>query len=130
MGNKPGNNDWKSFGAAPNAPSQPIPKPRYSKKTHEPCKSGPHHRQETITLADGFEFFSDCELAPLLRELNAAGVATYSHCAGHTLDAPAWIVLNLENLDLEIRPANAMGNGVLRPAQVILRWSPPWSRKP
>lgn len=94
---------------------------KYDNKNHEPCKPPPHNGQEEITI-NGFTFHADKQMIPLLEALNAAGVQTYSHCAGHEQGNCAWVVLELECLHIEVRPQT-----VNRGAQAILRWTPPWS---
>lgn len=86
----------------------------YDPETHEPCKSAPHSGQELMTI-DGFTFWADKALIPLLQALNDAGIQTYSHCAGHTPEAPTWVVLEAENLNIEVRQH-------LGRSQVVLSW--------
>jgi hypothetical protein len=90
----------------------------YDKATHEPCKSAPHDGQVEITL-NGFTFPADRELVFLLCALNKAGLQTYSHCAGHGPGHGAWVVLELDGVNVEIRQRNG------RP-QMVLSWQPPW----
>lgn len=54
--------------------------------------------QEEIEI-NGQKFVADVELIPLLEALNAAGLTTIKHCAGHSEDEPAWIVLSLKNVE-------------------------------
>jgi hypothetical protein len=103
---------------------------RHDPNKHEPNKSARRSDQIEITVRSGDTFAADAELVDLLLALNAAGLHTYSHCAGHLPDAPAWVVLDLEDLEVEVRPARTMGNGVVRPAQVILWWTPTWNMAP
>lgn len=93
----------------------------YDPATHEPCKPEPHPGQEEITI-NGFTFYADKNLIPLLKALNDAGVQTYSHCAGHGKDRCAWVVLELDGLHVEVRPN--MGR-----SQIVLTWTPPWAEE-
>lgn len=105
---------------------QPIP--RYDRQTHEPSRSVPHPNQVKMELSDGFSFMADKEMVPLLEGLRDAGIKTYSHCAGHHPENPAWVVLELDGLHIEIRPACVMGNGVVRGPQAVLMWRAPWNK--
>ena len=99
---------------------------RHDKK-HEPNRSEPHSGQIPITTRRGDRFMADAKLVPLLKALDHSGLNTYSHCAGHAKGEGAWLVLDLDGLDVEIRAAHDMGNGIIRPAQVVLRWLAPWN---
>lgn len=104
-----------------------APKPRYIEGMHEPSRSRPHGGQIKMKLKDGFEFMADKNMVPILTSLNDAGIRTYSHCAGHGEHQPAWVVVELDGLDVEVRPARLVGNGAPRGAQVLLRWNPTWA---
>lgn len=97
--------------------------PTKRKKVPEPNRSVPRADQ-VVMSAGGADFFADPPLVPLLSALNEAGIETYSHCAGHEAGAPAWVVINLTNLWVEIRP-KALDDS--RPAQIILTWVPSWA---
>jgi len=106
-----------------------TPSPHYEKERHEPSRSDPRDDQIEMTLDDGFKFMADAPMVALITALNEAGIRTYSHCAGHTPDAPAWVVLDVDNLHIEVRPARPAtekSNGTH--AQVILRWAPSWNK--
>jgi len=100
---------------------------QYQPEKHEPCRSEPHSGQQEMSRPDGFSFMADREMVPLLTALNGAGIQTYSHCAGHESGQCAWVVLELEGLELEVRPpVDDAGSGSPRGAQLLLRWSPSW----
>jgi len=90
-------------------------KQKYNLLDHEPCRSAPHAGQQLIVV-DGFAFSADNEMAPLLRELNAAGLQTYSHCAGHSPDAERWVVLEADDVQFELRDLDGR-------KQLVLRWT-------
>lgn len=90
----------------------------YNATNHEPCKSRPHAGQELVTI-NGFTFHADREMIPLLTALNAAGLQTYSHCAGHPPGECAWVVLELDSVNVEVRLKADR-------SQMILSWKPSW----
>jgi len=91
---------------------------KYEKQTHEPCKPAPHDNQRLISI-NGFEFYADIEMIPLIEAINESGLQTYSHCAGHQPGGCAWVVLELDGVEIEIRPKENR-------SQLILRWQPSW----
>ena len=53
---------------------------------------------------NGEKFMADIELIPLLTALNASGLITNKHCAGHHPDEPAWVVIEMKNIEnIEVR---------------------------
>ena len=104
---------------------------KYNPDTHEPFKT-PRRTDQVDVTANGFTFYADPEMVPLLEALNRAGVQTYSHCSGHLFHdertgevlghGPAWVVLELDNLNIETRQKDGRTQLLLtvpRPA-----WSP------
>ena len=70
----------------------------------EPCKSKPHKDQKRI-MVNGYRFYADKEMIPLLKALNKIGLLTYSHCAGHNTNegnysdyGNCWLVLDMGNI--------------------------------
>ena len=72
-------------------------------------------RQIRITL-NGKRVWVDPELAPLLRELNKAGLITRSHCSTHGSGHP-WIVIRAANIEtVEMRKRSGYN-------EVMIQWS-------
>ena len=84
--------------------------------THENKRApGYTTRQIRVTL-NGKRVWVDPELAPLLRELNKAGLITRTHCSTHGSGHP-WVVIRAGNIEtVEVR-----NRGPYR--EVLIQWS-------
>ena len=93
----------------------------YDPNSHEPNKSAPHAGQDEGTI-NGLTFRVDRHMKRVIEALNHAGLQTYSHCEGHGPDHAAWLVLELDDVNVEIRPKEGRH-------QLVLTWVPPWAKE-
>jgi len=60
-------------------------------------------RQKQVTI-NGNSFWADPDLIPLLKALNKVGLEIRSHCAGHTKEKDAFVVIKASNMyRIEVR---------------------------
>ena len=96
---------------------------KYKHSTHEPCKPEPRDDQILMQDMNGFEFHADSDMVPLLRALNMSGIQTYSHCAGHVENSVAWVVVEIDNLNVEFRQKDN------RTQMILTINAPPWGKQ-
>jgi len=88
-----------------------------------------HHHEirpdQAFIKIDGQQFIADKKMIPLLRALNAAGLKTRSHCAGHK-DIYSFLCLILDpETSIEIRPVSEIKSTRRFPAgtqELCIQW--------